>query len=139
MHNRDVLYPPLWSLSQVYRALVAFPIATFSLTVATDLAYLQTSNLLWLHFSEWLLLAGLVVGIVAAIYLAIFCLVRRSRPSRLHALFGVVALILAALNSFIHTADGWTAVMPYGLATSIATVIAMLVAGWFSSWRHRHD
>lgn len=139
MHDRDVLYPPLWALSPIYRALVAFPIATFSLTVVTDLAYLQTSNLLWLHFSEWLLFAGLVVGIVAAIYLAIICLVRRSRPSRLHALFGVVALILAALNSFIHTADGWTAVMPYGLATSIATVIAMLLAGWFGSWRHRHD
>lgn len=139
MDNRDIVYPPLWSMSPVYRALVAFPIATFTLTVLTDLAYLQTSNLLWLHFSEWLLLGGLVVGIVAAIYLAIICLVRRSRPSRLHALFGVVALILAALNSFIHTADGWTAVMPYGLATSIATVIAMLLAGWFGSWRHRHD
>lgn len=139
MHNRDVLYPPLWSLSQVYRALVAFPIAAFTLTVVTDLAYIQTSNLLWLHFSEWLLFAGLVFGIVAAIYLAIICLVRRSRPSRLHALFGVVALILAALNSFIHTADGWTAVMPYGLAMSIATVVAMLLASWFGRWRHAHD
>lgn len=139
MHKRDVLSPPLWSLSQVYRCLVAFPIATFTLTVLTDLAYIQTSNLLWLHFSEWLLFAGLVFGIVAAIYLGIICLVRRSRPSRLHALFGVVALILAALNSFIHTADGWTAVMPYGLATSIATVIAMLLAGWFGRWRHAHD
>lgn len=139
MHKRDVLGPPLWSLSQVYRSLVAFPIATFTLTVVTDLAYLQTSNLLWLHFSEWLLLAGLVVGIVAAIYLGIICLVRRSRPSRLHALFGIVALILAALNSFIHTADGWTAVMPYGLAISIATVVAMLLATWFGSWRHAHD
>jgi len=138
MLDRDVLYPPLWYSSQVYRALVAFPIATFSLTVVTDLAYLQTSNLLWLHFSEWLLLAGLVVGILAAIYLAVICLVRRSRPSRLHAMFGILALILAALNSFIHSADGWTAVMPYGLATSIATVVAMLLASWFGGWRHAH-
>lgn len=126
-------------MSQLYRTLVSFPIAAFTLTVVTDLAYLQTSNLLWLHFSEWLLVAGLVVGIVAAIYLGILCLVRRSRPSRLHALFGLIALILAALNSFIHTADGWTAVMPYGLATSIATVVAMLLAGWFGRWRHAHD
>lgn len=139
MHKRDVLYPPLWSRSQVYRSLVAFPIATFTLTVVTDLAYIQTSNLLWLHFSEWLLFAGLVFGVLAAIYLGIICLVRRSRPSRLHALFGLIALILAALNSFIHTADGWTAVMAYGLATSIATVVAMLLAGWFGRWRHVHD
>lgn len=126
-------------MSQLYRTLVSFPIAAFTLTVVTDLAYLQTSNLLWLHFSEWLLVAGLVVGIVAAIYLGILCLVRRSRPSRLHALFGLIALILAALNSFIHTADGWTAVMPYGLATSVATVLAMLLAGWFGRWRQAHD
>lgn len=139
MHDRDLPYPPLCSMSPVYRTLVSFPIATFTLTVVTDLAYFQTSNLLWLHFSEWLLFAGLVVGIAAAIYLGIICLVRRSRPSWFHALFGLIALILAALNSFIHTADGWTAVMPYGLATSIATVVAMLLAGWFGRWRHAHD
>lgn len=136
MHNRSLLYQPLCSTSQIYRTLVSFPIVAFTLTVVTDLAYLQTSNLLFLHFSEWLLFAGLVVGILAAVYLGIICIVRRSRPSRLHALFGIVALILAALNSFIHTADGWTAVMPYGLATSIATVVAMLLAGWFGRWRH---
>ena len=135
MYNRDLLYPPLWSTSQVYRALVAFPIATFSLTVVTDIAYLQTSNLLWLHFSEWLLLAGLVIGVPAAIYLGVLCLMRRSRPPRLYALFGILALLLAILNSFIHTADGWTAVMPYGLTTSTATVVAMLAASWFGGWR----
>ena len=139
MQNRDVLYPPHWSTSQVYRALIAFPIATFSLTVITDLTYLQTSNLLWLHFSEWLLFAGLVGGIFAAVYLGIICLARRKRPPPLHALFGVVALVLAALNSFIHTADGWTAVMPYGLATSIATVVAMLLAGWFGGRGNAYD
>jgi len=139
MQNRDVLYPPVWLTSELYRTLVAFPIATFTLTVITDVAYLRTSNLLWLHFSEWLLLAGLIVGILAAIYLGILCLFRHSRPPRLHAVFGILALILAALNSFIHTADGWTAVMPYGLAASIATVIAMLVANWFGGWRRAHD
>jgi hypothetical protein len=69
-------------MGQVYRALVAFPIATFTLTVVSDIVFLQTSNLLWLHFSEWLLFAGLVVGVVAAIYLDIICLVWRSRPLR---------------------------------------------------------
>ena len=139
MHDRDVFYPPLGSFSGIYRALAAFPIATFSLTVVTDLAYVQTSNLLWLHFSEWLLFAGLVIGVPAAIYLGILYLAGRVRPPGLHALFGIVALILAVLNSFIHTADGWTAVMPYGLATSIATVAAMILAGCFAGRRHAHD
>lgn len=99
---------------------------------------MQTSNLLWLHFSEWLLFAGLVIGVPAAIYLGVLYLAGRVRTSVLHAVFGIVALLLAVLNSFIHTADGWTAVMPYGLATSIATVAAMILAGWFAGRRHTH-
>lgn len=119
--------------------LTAFPIACFSLTLLTDVAYWQTSNLLWLHFSEWLLLAGLVVGILAALFLALSCIFRRAGTSWLHALGGIVVLLLAALNSFIHTADGWTAVMPYGLATSIVTVLAMMLTCWVGSRGHYHD
>ena len=135
MEYRSPLYPAITTDSPSYRALVAFPIATFSLTVLTDIAYLQTSNLLWLHFSEWLLLAGLVVEIIAALFLAGTSVVQRTRPAWLHALGGLVVLFLAALNSFIHTADGWTAVVPYGLATSIATVAAMILTGFLGRWR----
>ena len=138
MEYRSPLYSPITTDSPSYRALVAFPIATFSLTVLTDIAYLQTSNLLWLHFSEWLLLAGLVVGIIAALFLAGVSVVQRRRPAWLHALGGLVVLLLAALNSFIHTADGWTAVMPYGLVTSIATVVAMILTGFLGRWGHDH-
>ncbi|HTV68507.1 MAG TPA: DUF2231 domain-containing protein [Rhizobiaceae bacterium] len=111
-------------------ALLAFPIACFSLTVLTDVAYVRTLNLLWLHFSEWLLLAGLVFGILAALVALIDFAIRRVRHAWLAVLGGIVVLLLAALNSFIHTADGWTAVMPYGLTVSIVTVLAMIVTGW---------
>ncbi len=123
--------PPFsWTASPVYRVLTAFPIACFSLTVLTDLAYLQTSNLLWLHFSEWLLLAGIVFGVLAGIFYAALGLAGRLRPSWPHALGGLAVLLLATLNSFIHTADGRTAVAPFGLWTSVATVAAMAVTGW---------
>ena len=59
----------------------AFPFACFTLTVVTDLAYVQTLNLLWLHLSEWLLLAGLVFGGLGLIGRLIDYLVRRVRPS----------------------------------------------------------
>ena len=58
---------PSDGLFGLYRTLSAFPIACFSLTLLSDLAYLQTSNLLFLHFSEWLLLAGLVFGVLAGL------------------------------------------------------------------------
>lgn len=122
----------------IYRILSAFPICCFTLTVLTDVAYLQTSNLLWLHFSEWLLLAGLVGGILAAFALAFTAIFRRPRPTLGYVVLGLVVLLLAALNSFIHTADGWTAVMPYGLATSVATLVAMIAAAFFGRRRYAY-
>ena len=138
MEYRSPLYSPITTDSPSYRALVAFPIATFSLTVLTDIAYLQTSNLLWLHFSEWLLLAGLVFGIIAALFLAGISVVQRRRPAWLHALRRPGCPPPRSSQQLIHTADGWTAVMPYGLATSIVTVAAMILTGFVGRWRHDH-
>lgn len=117
--------------SSAYRIFCAFPIAAFSLTVATDLAYWRTANLLWLHFSEWLLFAGIVFAGLAAIVRLVQAAVGRLRFSVLYYVAGLVVLVLATLNNFIHTADGITAVMPYGLTLSILTVAAMAVTGLF--------
>ncbi len=118
-------------LRGAYRFLVSFPIAGFSLTVLTDIAYWQTSNLLWLHFSEWLLFAGLVFGVLAALVAVANLLIWKTSPSWIAAVGWVAVFLLAVLNSFIHTGDGWTAVVPYGMAASIATVVLMSITGWF--------
>lgn len=114
------------STELVQRYLSSFPIACFSLTVLADIAYWQTSNLLWLHFSEWLLFAGLVFGVSAGIVAVIRRIARGSGLSWLTILGWVAVLGLAILNSLIHAADGWTAVVPYGIATSIVTVLLMI-------------
>ena len=116
----------------VHSFLQSFPVACFSLTLLTDIIYTRTSNLLWLHFSEWLLLAGLVFGVIALLARALDYLVRGFRPSWLAVLGAIVVLVLAAINSFVHTADGWTAVMPYGLVLSVATVLVMIVTAWMA-------
>lgn len=114
----------------VYRFFSSFPIACFFLTVATDIAYWQTTNLLWLHFSEWLLLAGLVLGAISILIALLALTLRWHGPTALGITGQVIALLLAILNSFIHTADGWTAVVPYGLTVSVATVVVLAVAGF---------
>ena len=111
----------------IHTALLYFPIACLSLTVVIDLAYLQTLNLLWLHFFEWLLLAGLVFGGISLIACVIGWLVWRVRPSWLAVAGGIVVMLLATINSLVDTADGWTAVMPFGLALSILTLLAMII------------
>jgi uncharacterized membrane protein len=136
-------YYPLSTSAMVVRSITAtlraFPIACFSLALMTDIAYWRTSELMWLHFSEWLLLAGLVVGILAALAHGLDYLVRRLRPAWPAVLGGIVVLLLAALNSFVHTADGWTAIMPWGLTLSALTVLAMLVTGWLGRAGVRHS
>jgi uncharacterized membrane protein len=122
----------------IIATLLSFPVACFTLTVVTDVAYMRTANLLWLHFSEWLLLAGLVGGCLALIAYALRFAFRRVRPSGLALLGGVVVLVLATINSLIHTADGWTAVVPWGLTVSIVTVLAMMVTAWIGRVRARH-
>ena len=119
----------------IHATLVPFPIVCFTLTLLTDIAYWQTSYLMWQYFSEWLLLAGLVFGVLAAIVGAIdFMLrprIRAQRPAWPHAIGSLVALALAVLNSLVHAGDGWTGVVPYGLILSGATVLVMLVTDWF--------
>ncbi len=132
MTSHHPLPPAALALHPVHATFHSFPIACFSLALLTDIAYWRTSNLLWLHFSEWLLLAGLVFGILALLARVADCLVRRIRPSWLAVAGGIVVLVLATINNFVHTADGWTAVVPYGLVLSAATVLAMIVTAWLA-------
>lgn len=115
----------------IYAMLAPFPVVCFTLTLLTDIAYWQTSNLMWQHFSEWLLLAGVTVGAVAFVVGLLETLFRgrllRQGRAWLYLLGTLVVLALAGLNNLVHAADGWTGVVPYGLALSAATVLVMLV------------
>ncbi|TWG93360.1 putative membrane protein [Mesorhizobium sp. J18] len=117
-----------------YPILVPFPVVCFTLTLLTDIAYWQTSNLMWLHFSEWLLFAGIVVGVVAFLVgLTEFLVrpgIRAQWPGWPNAIGNLIVLVLALINNLVHTGDGWTGVIPYGLILSAATVLLMLVTGW---------
>lgn len=128
----------VWEDHPITSMLQAFPIACFTLALFTDIAYWQTANLLWLHFSEWLLLAGIVFGGLAVLAHAVALVRRRARFGWPAMLSGVVVLLLAAINNFVHTADGWTAVVPYGLLLSALTVLAMIGTAFLARAGRRH-
>lgn len=118
----------------IHAMLVPFPIACFVLTLAVDIAYWRSGNLMWQRFAEWLLFAGLVIGGLAALAGLIDALSRRplrgSHAVWLHGVGNLVILGLGLVNSLIHARDGWTGVMPWGLALSAITVAVLLVTGW---------
>jgi len=87
---------------------------------------------MWLHFSEWLIAAGLVFGALAALALLVeFVASHAIRTGPLgwaHLLLFYAALIVELFNAFFHTIDGWTAVVPGGMTLSIVGAILALAA-----------
>ena len=45
-----------------YRGLAAFAASCFVGTLATDIAYWWTADMMWADFSDWLLTVGVIVG-----------------------------------------------------------------------------
>jgi len=121
----------------ILRTLAAFPIACFTCALLTDIAYVQTTNVMWADFSAWLLAAGMAGGVVAAIMgLVSWVAGRRDRTQRSGwsiVLGSMLVLVIALFNNLVHSRDAWTSVMPTGLALSVATVLIMLATTWLAS------
>ena len=122
-----------------YAALVQFPVVCFFGALVTDLAYWRTAEFMWETFSVWLIAAGLFMAGFALIA-GLVDLVRRRRV-RLAAFSGiqiaghVLAVLLSLLNVFVHSRDGYTAVVPQGLLLSALVVLILLVTGWVGTAR----
>ncbi|MCA1368533.1 DUF2231 domain-containing protein [Bradyrhizobium sp. BRP14] len=117
--------------SPIHSLFAPFPVVCFTLALLTDIAFWQTGYSMWQNFSAWLLFAGMVFGVVAALAGAVEFLFRPKRRAPaavwLHTIGYVVVLALAFVNNLVHAADGWSAVVPYGLILSAATVLLIIL------------
>lgn len=139
-HSR--LYPLLHPL---HALLLAFPIALFSSALASDITYLNTAEIQWTNFSQWLLAGGCLMGGFALLWAIVLAVtargVERNGSGRGRAVLYLVLLavmwIAGLLNSFQHSRDGWSSVETTGLVLSIISTLAALAAGWvgYSSLR----
>ena len=115
----------------LYPALLPIPIICFVGALITDLAYIASEQMMWLDFSTWLLLVGLVGGGLAGLVLIVDLVRSRDwRSLAVHFLLLFAAWVVEIFNSFIHARDGWTAVVPTGLFLSIVASVLGLLAGW---------
>jgi uncharacterized membrane protein len=114
--------------------LVPIPIACVIGALVTDITYTVTAEMMWSDFSAWLILVGLIGGVLAAIAGLTDFLgnrgIRNQTTAWLHLIGNVVVLVLWFFNLLVHIRDAWTSVMPTGLILSIIVVLILPVTGW---------
>jgi len=113
----------------IHRMLVSFSVAYFAAALATDLAYWQMLDVMWERFSIWLIAAGLVMAGLATIAYVIDLAGRRriDRPAWPRMVGYALAVLLALTNAFVHSRDGYTAVVPTGLTLSALVVVVLVL------------
>lgn len=98
-----------------------------------DVAYMNTSEIQWSNFAQWLIAGGLLAGGIALIP-AVFTLLRRLVGYRLRALLylGLLAglWIIAFINMLLHSRDAWFSVTGTGVLLSIVTALLAIAAAW---------
>ncbi|OSJ30436.1 hypothetical protein BSZ19_24845 [Bradyrhizobium japonicum] len=96
----------------------------------TDYMYASNSLSQWANFSVWLITGGLVLALIATIFLVIDVALGRAGAIRwLDFRLIVAAAILSLVNVFVHTRDAWTSVVPTGITLSTIVAILLVAAG----------
>jgi uncharacterized membrane protein len=127
----------------IHPMLVAFPLAFYTATVATLLAYIGTREAFWYRFAMVANIAGIVTAVIAALPGAIDLLAlprgSRARAAGLkHAAFNLIATALFGLTAIVLYGTWSHRVMVGGeyvfdasipLALSVVAWVAMVIAG----------
>lgn len=120
-YRKPPMHPAFWH----------FAMGCFLGALSTDITYWKTAEMTWANFSAWLLAAGLVMGVIAALVSLIDWLLGRlvgmHRPTLLYFFGNLIILVLAFLNSLVHSRDAWTSVVPLGAGLSAVVAVLILI------------
>jgi uncharacterized membrane protein len=113
----------------------SFSAAYFAGALVTDLVYWQMPDVLWERFSIWLIAAGLIMaGFAIAAYMIDLAGGRQiDRPAWPRVAGYALAVLLSLINAFVHSRDGYTAVVPTGLMLSSLVVVVLLLTSWIGA------
>jgi uncharacterized membrane protein len=114
--------------------LVTLPIGFLIGAFLSDIAFYSTGDGFWARASVWLIGAGLVTGLLAAVAgLVDFLGSERIRSLSLvwyHFAGNAIALVLTAVNLYFRMQSDLTAVTGGQLLLSILVVLIFAVTGW---------
>lgn len=120
----------------IHPILVALPITTLVGALVTDLIYWRTVDPFWAQSSYWLLWAGIVTAVLAALtgIIDFFSIgrVRRHGAGWIHAGLNTLVLVLSILNLWLRNDNNVeTAILPWGLVISAVVTVLLMISGWY--------
>jgi uncharacterized membrane protein len=118
----------------VHPMLIVFPLGLLATAVAFDIVGLAQSDPTWFRTSFWMIAAGIIGGLCAAIFglvdwIAIPAGTRAKRIGLLHGATNVVVVLLFIASWFMRQANGQNP-STSALALSFIAVVLALVGGW---------
>ena len=123
---------------------VPFPMAFLVGALASDIVYWRTGDAFWPSMSTWLIVGGILMGIIAALlgmtdFVAIKR-VRRGATGWVHMIGNILVMVLSTISLFHRLGDTEGGVMPVGLILSAIVVAILMVTGWLGGelvYRHK--
>lgn len=117
----------------IHPILIVYPLGLLSTAVIFDIIYLVTSDTRWTTVSFWMIAAGLIGGLLAALFGLIDFLnipgnTRAKRVGLLHGLTNLFVVILFAVSFYLRT--GFEVPPTLALVLSFVGVGAALLGGW---------
>jgi uncharacterized membrane protein len=118
----------------VHPMLIVFPLGLLPSAVACDIIYLVHGGAHWAHFAYWLIAAGVLSGLFAAIFgfadwLALPAGTRAKRIGLWHAVVMVIVVILFAVSWWSRRANP-NAPSTLAIGVGIVAVAIALIGGW---------
>jgi uncharacterized membrane protein len=118
----------------IHQMLIVFPLGLLATALLFDVVYLSTSNGYWSEIGFWMIVAGLVGGLLAAPFgfidwLAIPSGTRAKRVGALHGLGNLVVVALYGLSAFLRM-DSPALPETLAMMLSFAGGGLALVTGW---------
>lgn len=119
----------------IHPILIVYPLGLLSTAVIFDVIYLITENLTWATVSFWMIAAGVVGGLLAALfglidYLNIPNETRAKRIGLLHGLMNVFVMALFVISWLLRSGATDGRPPTVALALSFIGVGAALLGGW---------
>jgi len=119
----------------LHQMLIVFPLGLLVTACVFDAVYLSTRNPQWAEISYWMIAAGVIGGLLAAVpgwidWFAIPSGTRAKAVGLWHGLGNVVVLVLFAASWFLRRAENPGAPPTPALVASYAGIALGCVTGW---------